>query len=74
MLMSVGSEGQGPLSSGTLARQCLCPSYLDTEQEELGQTLNTPYLYPSGLRISYIGKCQRSAASNRLLWQYHSQS
>ena len=72
--MSVGFEGEGPLSSGMLARQCLCPSYLHTEREELGQTLNTAYLYHSGLRISYIGKCQRSVASNRLLWQYHSQS
>lgn len=72
--MSIGIEGQGPLSSGMLARQCLCPSYHHMEQEELGQTLNTAYLYRSGLGISYTGKCQRSVASNRPLWQYQSQS
>lgn len=72
--MSIGIEGQGPLSSGMLARQCLCPSYLPMEQEKLGQTMNTVYLYPTGLRVSYTGKCQRSAASSRLLSQYHSQS
>lgn len=47
------------------------------EQEELGQTWNTARLYPregTDFCLSYVGKCQRSAASNRFLQSYRSQS
>lgn len=74
MLMLEALEAQAPRP---LARQGLCPSYFHMEQEELGQTWNTARLYPregTNFCLSYVGKCQRSAATNRFLQSCRSQS